>query len=122
MEGGTEQRAAISIALNTSGESRNVSTTATRPNIGFVRRDGQGQSRDRQTHAIIAAWSTAQGINAVVWTDLQSNFPEKTGKRFSPDAAMEYLERLPEAGRRAASEYINNAPAFVDTPLRRKVA
>ncbi len=94
----------------------------TRPNIGFVHHDGRGQSRDRQTHATIATWSTAQRFDAVVWTDLQSNFPAKTGKPFSVDTAMAYLQRLPQAGRRAASEYINKAPAFVATPLRRKVA
>lgn len=93
-------------------------TTTT--NIGYVRPNGEGKSRDSYTRSRIAAWAKARGFDAVVWTDLQSNFPEKTGKPFSVDAAISYLQGLSENGRRAASDYINHAPDFVDTPLRRR--
>ena len=92
----------------------------TTSNIGYVRRNGEGKSRDSRTRSIIAAWAKERDFDAVVWTDLQSNFPEKTGKPFSIDAAMAYFRGLPKQGRDAASDYINKAPDFVDTPLRRR--
>lgn len=91
-------------------------------NIGFTRRFGEVRSREGQTGAVVAAWATAQSFDAVVWTDLQSNFRQKTGQPFSVSAAVAHLQHLSEDGRRAALEYINKAPAFVDTPLRRRIA
>lgn len=90
-------------------------------NIGYVRPNGEGRSRDGQTRARIAAWAKAKSIDAVVWTDLQSNFREQVGKPFSVDAAAAYLESLSTEGRRAATDYIDNAPAFVVTPLRQRL-
>lgn len=89
-------------------------------NVGYVRPNGEGKSRDGYTKSRIAAWAKAKNFNAVVWTDLQSNFLEKTGNPFSVDAAMEYIQGLSEEGRRAASDYIDRAPDFVDTPLRQR--
>jgi hypothetical protein len=97
---------------------REGTTTA---NVGYVRPNGEGKSRTSRTRSVIAAWAKARALDAVVWTDLQSNFPEKTGKPFSVDAAMAYLQGLTEEGRRAAFDYISNAPDFVDTPLRRRL-
>ncbi|WP_085936101.1 hypothetical protein [Enhydrobacter aerosaccus] len=90
-------------------------------NIAYTHRNGEERSRDGETGAVVSAWAIAQGFDAVVWTDLQSNFRQKTGRSFSVDAAVAYLQHLPKDGRRAAFEYINKAPAFVDTPLRRRV-
>jgi hypothetical protein len=101
---------------------REGTTTA---NIGHVRaggegQPGEGQSRDSHTRAEIAAWAKAKGFDAVVWTDLQGNFAAKAGKPFSVDAALAYLAGLPDEGRRAAADYIGNAPKLVDTALRRR--
>lgn len=87
-------------------------------NIGYIRRNGQSRSRDRQVRAVIGAWMAMHAFDAVVWTDLRSNFAERTGKPFSVDVALAYLQSLSEEGCRAASEYITKAPDFVDTPLR----
>lgn len=46
-------------------------------NVGYVRPNGDRKSRDSRTRSVIAAWAKARNIDAVVWTDLQSNFPEK---------------------------------------------
>lgn len=64
-------------------------------------------------------WADAQKLGAVVWTDLQSNVTAKTKKLISVDAAMVYLQSPPVKGRRAAFDYIDKAPDFVDTPLQR---
>lgn len=108
-------RTSLSLAID---DLRNREGT-TIANIGYMRLSGEGKSRDSRTRGVVAAWAKAKDFDAVVWTDLRSNFPEKTGKPFSVDTAMIYLQGLSEEGRRAASAYINHAPDFVDTPLRR---
>ena len=69
----------------------------------------------------ILAWADENGFDGVVWTGLPSNFKEKSGRPFSVARAEAYLMQLPatEAGR--ARAYIVNAPAEVQTPLRRRL-
>ena len=66
----------------------------------------------------IRDWVTAQDLDGVVWTDLPSNFAQKTGEPFSVDAALRYLATLQADAHRQAFEYIQNAPPFIQTPLR----
>lgn len=66
----------------------------------------------------IYEWSRQKGLDAVVWTALESNFNKKTGKPFSVDNAVAYLKGLPPEGKSKAAEYVWRAPAFVKTPLR----
>ena len=82
--------------------------------------------RHPEAIATIAAWSTANGFDAAIWTALESNFGEhgKGGEPFSVTAATRYLERL--AGQDAAKfdralDYIRKAPPEVDTPVRDEV-
>ncbi len=70
----------------------------------------------------IKLWAIAKQLRAVVWTDLPSNYSEKTKKVFEPENAIEYLKSLNEEGQKLSKEYIRKAPANVKTPLRRKVS
>ncbi len=70
---------------------------------------------------IIRAWADANRFDAVAWTDLPSNFRERTGEPFSVEAAERYLRRLPKSAVDRARRYIENAPPEVDTPLRRRL-
>lgn len=88
-------------------------------NVGYIHRDGSAQSRDAGSSSMIEAWAATRAFDAVVWTDLQSNFNQKTGKPFSIAAAAEHIRSLSEDGRRAALDYIAKAPDFIDTPFRR---
>ena len=92
-------------------------------NIGHVCRLPNSLScRDAGSGKVIAAWAAARNIDAVVWTDLPSNFEQKTREPFSLDAAIRYLERLDPTGRAEAARYIRRAPLSISTPLRRAVA
>jgi len=57
-------------------------------------------------------------LAGVVWTDLRANFAEKTGHAFSVEAAIQYLRSLDASSKTKALEYIDRAPAFIQTPLR----
>ncbi len=69
----------------------------------------------------IKLWATEKKLRAVVWTDLPSNFTEKTGKIFTPENAIDYLKSLHDDGKKSAKEYIKNAPAEVKTHFRSMV-
>jgi hypothetical protein len=69
-------------------------------------------------HDLIREWLPNSGFEGVVWTALPSNYKRKTGRDFSVEDADNYLEKLPEASRKSAFEYIQKAPEEVDTPLR----
>ena len=91
----------------------------TRKNIGYFFADGSAQqARDSAALGLIASWATAKSLDIVVWTDLPSNFQSETGHSFSVDAAVEYVESLPPAGKAATAAYVWQAPKLVVTPLR----
>lgn len=66
----------------------------------------------------IVDWAKERDFDAVVWTDLPSNFSELKKREFSIEAAIEHLQMLTPEGKAAAAEYIWRAPAFVNTKLR----
>lgn len=70
----------------------------------------------------IKLWATEKQLRAVVWTDLPSNYAEKTKKVFKPENAIEYLKSLDEEGQKLSKEYIRKVPDDIKTPLRRKVS
>ena len=88
--------------------------------IGYVDL-AQGAQHSRYHHIAdtIKTWAEGHRFDAVVWTDLPSNFEEQTGSPFSLDTALEYLNRLPRSAAERAREYVRKAPREVDTPLRR---
>ena len=68
---------------------------------------------------VIYNWAIGKGKDAVVWTDLKSNFEEIEKRRFSTENAIEYIQtRLTPEGKVKAAEYVWRAPDFVKTPLR----
>ena len=66
----------------------------------------------------IAPWALENDFDVVIWTGLQSNFTDETGKDFSIDSAIDHLQRLPPEGKAMAAEYVWRAPDFVQTALR----
>jgi len=96
----------------------------TRNNIGFCSLDGSHQqSRDLGTEKPVSAWARSNGIDFVVWTDLESNFKEKSkfGQEFSVEGAISHVAALDAEGRARAIEYVQRALSFVDTPFRNAV-
>jgi hypothetical protein len=67
----------------------------------------------------ILAWAKDKNLDGVVWTDLRSNFTEKTNEpSFSVGTAIAYVKTLSPAGKAKAAEYVWRAPEFVRTPVR----
>lgn len=89
--------------------------------IGFVDLES-GSERANQLPAMahdVRSWAGSLGLVSVVWTDLGGNFGDEGRGPFTMEAAMTYLRGLPPEGRSKAKEYVERAPAAVDTPLRR---
>jgi len=72
----------------------------------------------------ISAWARKKDIQAVVWTDLPSNFKKKLGKQFNFENSIEYLLGLkrnsPEEYKKAV-EYIKKTPSQVQTKNRHRL-
>ena len=87
-------------------------------NIGRYAADGEEVSNDTHTLDAIRTWAKEQEFEAVVWTDLRSNFRSTLQQPFSVQAALRYLDGLQPDARLKAIEYLRRAPAFVHTPVR----
>jgi hypothetical protein len=75
-------------------------------------------------HKEIRAWAKQKGIQAVVWTNLPSNFEEKLKKQFNLKNSIEYLLKLkgnfPEKYNKVV-EYIKKTPKQVQTNNRQRI-
>jgi hypothetical protein len=69
----------------------------------------------------IELWAKRKGLDAVVWTDLPSNFKEKTGLDFSEENAVAYLSNLSGKALAQAENYVRMAPEQVETNVRKRL-
>ncbi len=69
----------------------------------------------------IGQWAIKNSFDAVIWTDLPSNFVEKRGNDFSVAEAIRYLMSLKEPNAGMAREYLLRAPLEIVTPLRERL-
>ena len=67
----------------------------------------------------IRDWAANKKLDAVVWTDLPSNFKEKRRKEFNGNNVIEYLKILQDEKQQKAREYIEKAPLQIMTRMRR---
>lgn len=67
----------------------------------------------------IAKWTSDRGFDAVVWTALSPKFGERAGQApDSAEAAASYVLQLDAEAQARAREYIERAPAQVQTAFR----
>jgi len=86
--------------------------------IGFVKAAERSRRRSRtEMWTEIQAWLQNKPIDAAVWTDLPPRFPVP----FTLEAAIEHWRGLPAEKMEAARAYVRQAPAEVDTDLRRRL-
>jgi len=71
---------------------------------------------------VINAWAQAHDWQAVIWTALIPNFESNGRPSFSVSAAVAYVASLEGESKALALQYIQRAPAEVDTPVRRAIA
>jgi hypothetical protein len=68
----------------------------------------------------IAAWLDIHNFDAAIWVGLGNNFQERTGRPFTVENALEYLESLDGETRDAALSYLMKVPESMDTMVRIK--
>ena len=89
-------------------------------NIGFVDRNtGESHSHREETRNTFWNWIEDSTYDGAVWTDGERNFEALTGRAFSLKTAQDHLRSLQGISLEEARRYIRNAPARVETPLRR---
>ena len=89
-------------------------------NIGFVDRNtGKSHSHREETRNTLWNWIEDGNYDGAVWTDGERNFEALTGRAFSLQTAQDHLRSLQGMSLEEARRYIRNAPARVETPLRR---
>ena len=89
-------------------------------NIGFVDRNtGESHSHREETRNTFWNWIEDSTYDGAVWTDGERNFKALTGRAFSLKTAQDHLRSLQGISLEEARRYIRNAPARVETPLRR---
>ncbi len=86
--------------------------------IGFVELSTT-QQRGRCAESI-RQWAGQLEIDAVVWTDLESNFLKEKKAEFTFESALGHLKSLDFASLREAIRYIARAPAQIDTGFRQR--
>jgi hypothetical protein len=67
----------------------------------------------------IRGWTTNKKLDAVIWTNLPSNFEEKRRKEFNGSNVIEYLKSLQSEKQQRAREYIEKTPLQIMTRIRR---
>ena len=90
-------------------------------NVGFCFADNsRNQAQEKEVLKTIQDWALKMKIDVVIWTDLQSNFEQKSRCKnsFSIEAALCHIQALDSSGKAMAAEYVWRSPAFVSTPLR----
>lgn len=88
--------------------------------IGFVEiKTGRSRCSVIPIKDEIAEWAKEKGIDAVIWTDLSSNFKDKTDQNLDEKTVLNYLENLSPDEKENAKIYIKKAPKQIKTRIRK---
>jgi hypothetical protein len=68
---------------------------------------------------LVGAWAKQKKFDGVVWTALGPKFSDVNGRRPSQTEAVDYLRGLTGKTLSLAQEYVEKAPAQIDTDYRR---
>jgi hypothetical protein len=89
------------------------------PSIGRAFRNSVPVARDEACLAEIQNWARRKDVDAVAWTDLASNFEKVKEVPYSVGAALDHLGTVKADVLSVIREYVNRAPACVQTEFRR---
>lgn len=90
------------------------------PGIDFVTHE-HGRCCIPRVLREVNQWLIENGLDAAVWTGLDSNFESKTGMDFSHENVIKYLKGLEGEELERAKEHIRKAPEQVRTAVRKRV-
>lgn len=93
--------------------------TSTR-NIGFLSLSDEIKHSRFSDYILqnIRSWAQQKKIDAVIWTDLPSNFKKVRKRDITPSNIVEYLKSLNVSQSRDAEIYVRRAPKQIKTQLR----
>jgi len=109
--------------LNAACENLGQRESCKQADIGFLTQNGASHIHPLPgLEQRIREWLVGKPhLEAVIWTDLRSNFRKRRNREFSTQDALDYLQELIVQGEHAAAEqYIRRAPPQTDTCLRRR--
>ena len=88
--------------------------------VNLIKNTERGWARQHHPLScnIIKEWASENGIDAVIWTSLLSNFENVLCIPFTTENAVNYVRNLPESVKIKALEYINESPEEIITPVR----
>ena len=69
----------------------------------------------------IRQWVEEKALDAVIWTDLPSNFKERTCMKLNEENVITYLKGLTEDRLKKAEKYIRRAPRQIKTKIRDRI-
>jgi hypothetical protein len=109
--------------LNQARENLREREKTTLKNIGYVSLPDNENNCQAVPEAcyVIRQWAGEKGFDAAIWTDLTSNFKDKTGMALSEDNVIAYLRSLTGESLEKAEEYVRRAPAQVTTRIRSRI-
>lgn len=70
---------------------------------------------------ILRNWNETRGYDAIIWSDFAPRFTDVTGLVFTLNNVTTFLTNLPEVERENALEYIERAPAQINTRFRNSI-
>jgi hypothetical protein len=75
-----------------------------------------------KSRASIKEWANHQSADAIIWTNLSSNYKDKLYlEKFTPLDAVNYLKYLPSDIKAKAEEYVRKTPEAINTPIRKEI-
>ena len=86
--------------------------------IGFVDLISKNENSGIVNTSMIKTWAQVRDMDAVIWTDLPSNFEKNQNKILNETNVILYLRNLNIEKSLLAEKYIRRAPYQIKTPLR----
>ncbi len=92
--------------------------------VNLISNTERGWAKENHPNSveIIKEWGRRMNFDGVIWTSLLSNFDKVLATPFSTEAAVNYVNNLPEPIKVKAMEYIKDAPSEVVTPVRSRLS
>jgi hypothetical protein len=89
-------------------------------NIGYLDLvNNQKNGRFPKIIEDVENWAKSKNLDAIIWTDLPSNFKDVTGLNLEPSNVIEFLESLTPQGKAKSEEYVKKTPLQVRTKMRK---
>lgn len=92
--------------------------------IGFFNFQNGDKQIKKENECILPnlfLWQQHKDIDAVIWTDLASNFEQRTGLAYTIENVRIHLQKLDTESFQSAKRYVENAPTQINTNYRHEI-